>query len=160
MKSECDFLTDTLIHISEVQEYLEVFCSELRARGIRHDRSKLQEPEFSIFVSTRDQFKKANYGTPEYDAVLDAAQEAVDHHHQNNRHHVAYFPSGIQDMNLLDIIVMICDWKAASRRSPDLSFFDSLPKAFLKYKIPAFLQTIILNTIRDLKWRDHETESK
>ena len=49
MKVEFDFLTDTLIHISEVQEELERFCQELKIRGIKHDRSKLQEPEFSIF---------------------------------------------------------------------------------------------------------------
>ena len=150
MKVEFDFLTDTLIHISEVQEELENFCHELRMRGIKHDRSKLQEPEFSIFVSTREQFKKANYGTPEYTAVVEVASTAVDHHHKNNRHHTKYYPDGVYNMNLIDIIEMICDWKAASRRSPDKTLEDSLEECFKRYNIVGQLQRVIWNTLMDM----------
>ncbi len=150
MKVEFDFLTDTLIHISEVQEELERFRHELKVRGIIHDRSKLQEPEFSIFVSTREQFKKANYGTPEYAAVVKTASVAVDHHYKNNRHHTKYHPDGVYNMNLVDIIEMICDWKAASRRSPTKTFEESLEKCFERYNIVGQLKTVILNTLKDL----------
>lgn len=152
MKVEFDFLTDTLIHIGEVQEELEVFCHELKMRGIKHDRSKLQDPEFSIFVSTREQFKKANYGTPEYDAVMEAARPAVDHHYKNNRHHTGHHSNGIEDMNLIDIIEMICDWKVAARRSPNQTFQESLPKCFKKYNIHGQLKQTILNTLKYLEY--------
>ena len=151
MKVEFDFLTDTLIHISEVQEELEKFCHELKVRGIKHDRSKLQEPEFSIFVSTREQFKKANYGTPEYAAVAEIASSAVDHHYKNNRHHTKYHPDGVYSMNLIDIIELICDWKVASRRSPDKTFEDSLEECFKRYNIVGQLKKVVLNTLRDLE---------
>ena len=152
MKTEFEVLTDTLIHISEVQQELEKFIHELRLRGILHDRSKLQEPEFSIFVKTRPEFKKINYGTPEYDAIIEKARVAVDHHHETNRHHTGYHKEGVLGMNLIDIIEMICDWKAAARRSPDLTFEDSLPKAFDRYEITGSLRAIIVNTLNDLGW--------
>ncbi len=53
-----DFLCDTLLHISEVQENLEIVSSELKQRGLSHDRTKLQQLEFDGFVSTREKFKK------------------------------------------------------------------------------------------------------
>jgi len=49
-----DFLCDTLLHISEVQENLEIVSSELKQRGLSHDRIKLQQLEFDGFVSTRE----------------------------------------------------------------------------------------------------------
>lgn len=152
MKVEFEVLTDTLIHIAEVQEALEAMVHDLRQRGISHDRTKLQEPEFSVFCSTRSEFKTVNYGTPEYAAVAEKAKVAVDHHYANNRHHVGFHPNGIKDMNLLDVLEMLADWKAAARRSPDLSFEDSLPRAFAKYEIGPELQRLIVNTLESLGW--------
>ena len=63
MDNKSDFLCDVLLHISEVKENLEVVSSELKKRGLAHDRTKLQELEFDAFVSTREKFKKANYGS-------------------------------------------------------------------------------------------------
>ena len=65
MNMELDFLCDTLLHISEVKENLGKVCGELKMRGDAHDRTKLQELEFDGFVSTREKFKKANYGSPD-----------------------------------------------------------------------------------------------
>lgn len=44
---------------------------------------------------------------------------ALDHHYANNRHHPEYHKSGIQSMDLVDIIEMLCDWKAATLRHND-----------------------------------------
>jgi len=152
MNTELEVLTDILIHIDEVRENLEEMIHDLRLRGIKHDRSKLQEPEFSIFVSTRPKFKKVNYGTKEYEEVSKEAYEAVRHHYDHNRHHVKHHVEGIYDMNLLDMLEMLADWKAAARRSPDLSFKDSLPRAFKKYGFDETLQCIFMNTLEYLGW--------
>jgi hypothetical protein len=152
MTNEFDFLCDTILHVTEVQENIEQITGNLRRRGFAHDRTKFQEPEFSAFVSTRDDFKKANYGTPEYKACVDRIKPAVDHHYQNNRHHTGYHEDGINDMSLIDIIEMICDWHAASRRSPDQSEIEGLEKALSKYGISEQLQQIIVNTYGELGW--------
>jgi len=156
MENTFEVLTDTIIHVSEVQENLQWMIHDLTMRSIVHDRSKFQDPEFSVFCSTRPEFKKANYGTPEYAAVCQKAKEGVEHHYRHNRHHTAYHENGVKDMNLLDVLEMLADWKAASRRSPDLTFADSLNTAFKKYEIGPELQNLILNTINWLHWDSPE----
>ena len=152
MDTKMKVLTDTIMHISEVQENLFQIANDLQRRGIAHDRSKFLPEEFDAFVETRPKFEKANYGSKEYQECTEAIKPAVDHHYHSNRHHTGYFKNGFVDMNLLDIIEMICDWKAASRRSPNLSFRDSLPIAFKKYKIPENMQKHIISTLEYLNW--------
>ncbi len=152
MDTKMEVLTDTLMHISEVQENLAEIRADLEQRGISHDRTKLLPVEFDAFVSTRPKFKKANYGSPEYQECVDAIKPSIDHHYAYNRHHTGFFDDGFSDMNLLDILEMLADWKAASRRSPDLSFVDSLPKAFDKYSIPENMQKHIVATLKYLGW--------
>ena len=152
MNTEMDFLCDTLLHIGEVAENLEIIASKLRQRGLSHDRTKLEELEFDAFVSTRRNFKKANYGTPEYQACCDTIRPAVDHHHENNRHHTAYYVNGVDDMTLVDVIEMIADWKAAARRNPDKKFEDTLEYAKNKYGIGDQLYKIVCNTLVDMEW--------
>ena len=147
-----EVLTDTITHISEVQENLAEIRADLEKRGIAHDRSKFTAEEFDSFVKTRPKFKKANYGSREYQECVDQIKPAIDHHYNNNRHHTGFHEKGFQDMNLLDILEMLADWKAASRRSPDLTFEDSLPKAFKKYHIPENMQKHIIATLKYLKW--------
>ena len=152
MQTEFEVLLDTIQHVSEVKENLEDILSDLRKRAEAHDRSKFADPEFSTFVSTRPEFKKANYGTPEYEAVCVKAKVGVDHHYAENRHHVGFHENGVDDMNLMDLLEMLADWKAASRRSPDLTFEDSLPRAFKKYEMDETIQRLMTNTIRYLAW--------
>ena len=152
MTNEFDFLCDTILHVSEVQENLERFAGELKQRGFAHDRTKFQELEFDAFVSTRDKFKKANYGSKEYQDCIDTIKPAVDHHYENNRHHTGFHKNGINDMTLVDIIEMICDWQAAARRSPDKDLKDTIEYAMKKYKIDPQLDAIIRNTLLAFKW--------
>lgn len=152
MKVDFDYLCDIILHVSEVSENMETIASELRKRGITHDRTKFQELEFDAFVSTRDKFKKANYGSPEYQECVDQIKPAIDHHHSNNRHHPDFHPAGIKDMTLVDICEMISDWKAASRRSPSRKFEDTLDYNFKKYGIEGQLAKIITNTLTSMGW--------
>lgn len=152
MDTAQDFLNDTLLHIGEVQENLEIFASFLRQRGLAHDRSKLEELEFDAFVGTREQFKKANYGSDEYAECMRLTKPAVDHHYTNNPHHTGFHNDGVNDMNLVDIIEMLCDWAAAARRSPDKELVDTMEYAFDKYGIDKQLEGIIRTTLSQLGW--------
>jgi len=152
MDNTFDFLCDIILHVSEVQENLEIIASELRKRGYAHDRTKFKELEFDAFVSTRDDFKKANYGTPEYQELIECVKPAVDHHYKNNRHHTGYHENGVDDMTLIDLMEMICDWQAAARRSPDNKFKDTLGFAYEKYNISEQLAKIITNTLKEMGW--------
>ena len=114
--------------------------------------SKLQQLEFDAFVSTREKFKKANYGSPEYQECIELIKPAVEHHHKNNRHHTSFHEHGINDMTLIDVIEMLADWRAAARRSPDKKLIDTLEYAKKKYKIDEQLFKVIQNTLIQLKW--------
>ena len=152
MDNNFEVLTDIIAHISEVQENISEMRAILEARGISHDRSKLEPIEFDAFVETRPKFKKANYGTPEYQECVEMIKPSIDHHYSNNRHHTAFHKNGFQDMSLFDILEMLADWKAASRRSKDLTFKASLPIAYKKYSIPENMQKHIEKTIDHLGW--------
>lgn len=154
MDAKFKVITDIIRHASEVHENLSQVSNDLERRGIAHDRSKLEAIEFDGFVKTRSRFEKVNYGSEEYRECAKAIQPSIDHHYQNNRHHAKHFENGFADMNLLDILEMIADWKAASRRSPDLLFEDSLSRAFDMYKIPKNMQRHIILTLDYLGWID------
>jgi len=153
MKNELEFLCDLILHSSEVSENLEVFSSELRKRGLAHDRTKFQSFEFDRFLSGWEDFKKTDYGTEKYNESPDKVTEAREHHHENNRHHVGFYENGVEGMNLIDVLEMLSDWKAAARRSPNLNLEQTLDKAFDLYGIKdEQLRKVILNTFKYLGW--------
>jgi hypothetical protein len=44
---------------------------------------------------------------------------ALKHHYDHNDHHPEHFPNGVEDMDLMQITEMLCDWIAAGRRHAD-----------------------------------------
>lgn len=62
--------------------------------------------------------------------------------------------SGINGMTLLDLIEMLCDWKAAGERHNDGSIQKSLEINQKRFHIQKQLQGIIENTARELGWLD------
>jgi hypothetical protein len=107
---------ETLTHIRAVQANLNKIIRELLTRGENHDESKLHPPELKSFVEETDHLSGLVYGSPEYHANLTKIKPALDHHYSNNRHHPQHHKNGINDMNLVDIIELFCDWQASSKR--------------------------------------------
>ena len=68
----------------------------------------------------------------------------IETHHRQYRHHPEYFEHGIDDMNLVDLIEMLCDWAAAGA---DIE--KSLKMNRGKYCISPQLMNLIENTIKD-----------
>lgn len=116
---------ETLAHIRRVQQLLHKVAANLMERARVHDQSKLSEPEASVFAEFTPKLKGSTYGSPEYQAFLAAMRPALEHHYANNRHHPEHWANGIQDMSLIDLIEMFCDWKAATERHAN----GSLPKS-------------------------------
>jgi hypothetical protein len=109
-------IEDTEKHIYRVQELAEDVASAIMTDTEFHDQSKLEEPERSIYEEVVPQFVGLEYGSDEYKAVAKKLGPAWDHHKAHNRHHVEYFDNHVEGMNLIDIIEMLCDWKAAGER--------------------------------------------
>lgn len=109
-----DSIKDTISHIFMIQQYIHEIMGKLQYRALNHDRSKLNSPEKEYFDKFTPLLSSTEYDSPEYREYIKEMKVAVDFHHKNNRHHTEYFKNGIEDMNLIDIIEMLCDWKAAT----------------------------------------------
>lgn len=107
---------DTFRHIQTVQHFLNLMAIALIKRGEAHDQSKLESPEVEAFTEFTPKLAASTYNSPEYHGFRAAMKPALDHHYANNRHHPEHFPDGVDEMNLLDILEMFCDWKAATMR--------------------------------------------
>ena len=75
---------------------------------------------------------------------------ALDHHYATYRHHPEHFREGINDMNLIDIVEMIADWKAASERQHDGNLLVSIEKNAKRFNIDDQLKKILVNTAKTL----------
>jgi hypothetical protein len=145
---------DTLSHREQVSKLLRKISDELRDRARTHDESKLHEPELPAFAEWGPKLKEMEYGTPEYKEALGHIREVVQHHYKHNRHHPEYFENGIAGMNLVDLIEMFCDWKAASLRMKDGGdFLQSLSINKARFSIEPALYEILYNTIEVFKER-------
>lgn len=142
-----DSSLDTFNHIRDVQELLALFASELFVRGINHDDSKLHEPEKPLFDEYTPKLKTCTYGSDEYKQYLAELKVALDHHYSENSHHPEHYEAGINDMDLLDIVEMLCDWKAATKRHDDGDILKSLEINAKRFGIDKQLKQVLFNTI-------------
>lgn len=138
---------ETLEHILNVSANIHVLIHEMNKRALTHDASKLQEPELSGFAENTEKLGQTSYGTKEYQNLLDELQDTIKHHHSKNRHHPEHFKHGVNDMDLVDILEMMCDWIAACKRTKNGNIFQSLSHNADKFKIDDQLKSIIKNTI-------------
>jgi len=141
----CNYLT--MLHIARVRDLLNVMVMDLLRRGSLHDLSKMMPPEVAAFTKMTPELSGLTYGTPEYDASKVMLGDALQHHYAKNRHHPEHFKRGIRDMNLLDILEMFCDWKAASERHADGNIRKSIQNNASRFQMPPELVEIFENTV-------------
>lgn len=137
----------TMRHIERVRNLLNVAAQELMNRGEKHDQSKLQSPEVELFTEYTPKLAGVTYASPEYDGYKKAMGEALQHHYANNRHHPEHFKNGIEDMNLIDLIEMFVDWKAASERHHDSNIRKSIENNANRFRMSPQLVKIFENTV-------------
>lgn len=137
---------DTLEHIDEVFDLLYDITDRLKIRAALHDASKMNHPESKIFEIYTSKLKNTTYGSDEYKQYLKEMKPALDHHYANNRHHPEHFKNGINDMNLVDLIEMFCDWFAATERHEDGNIFKSIEINKKRFNYSDDLKNIFNNT--------------
>lgn len=138
---------ETYRHIERVRNLLNVVAMELLRRGERHDQSKLSFPEVKALTEQLPRLSLLTYGSEEYCECLKEMAPAVDHHYQHNRHHPEHHVGGISGMDLVDLIEMFCDWKAASERHKDGNLVNSIDINAMRFSIDPQLVMIFRNTV-------------
>jgi Family of unknown function (DUF5662) len=137
----------TYQHIDQVMRLLGHAQVELMRRQYGHDRSKLLPPEVSMFAEYGDRLKELTYGSDEYKDNLKSMGPALKHHYISNRHHPEHYPNGIEGMNLFDVLEMLIDWYAATKRHPDGNIYSSLSISEERFHIEPQLMQVIRNTV-------------
>ena len=138
---------ETFKHILNVQKFIQKIVVELINRGNVHDQTKTKSPEVEKFTELTPKLAGSTYDSPEYKNFLAELKSALDHHYAKNRHHPEHFPNGVNDMTLVDLVEMLCDWKAASLRHNDGNILTSIEKNTERFNISEQLAQIFKNTV-------------
>jgi len=138
---------ETIKHIHAVRSYLYLMIEELDARARNHDASKLESPEAEIFGEFTPLLAQTKYGTPEYEELLKKVKPATDNHYAKNRHHPQHHKNGVDDMDLVDLTEMLCDWLAATSRNRDGNIRTSIDINAERFKMSPQLANIFRNTV-------------
>jgi ATP-dependent protease Clp ATPase subunit len=140
-------------HKQRVMLYMMQIASDILKRAIEHDDSKFSEEEFPFYAQVAEEFEKHPFGSDGYNKAKESVSGAVSHHYEHNRHHPEHFKYGIDDMSLVDLIEMLCDWKSATLNHPEApgDMMKSLELATRKYNISPQLMDILSNTITGYK---------
>lgn len=146
-----DSSRDVMVHQELVRAGISAVCKELFDRGHIHDNSKLESPEKEMFDEFTPKLKQLEYGSEEYKKSLEDMGEALAHHYENNSHHPEHFENGISGMSLIDIIEMLCDWKASCERTSGGDINKSVDINIKRFGIDDQLASIIKNTLSVLE---------
>lgn len=133
-------------HILRVQEKLQVIIQILEKRSKNHDRSKLEEPEFSLWKEM-DSEPKYEFNSLEYFEKQKKFRKVFELHYKNNRHHPEYHQNGVNDMNLVDLLEFLIDsisYKEDIRISEALRICE---EQAARFQISEQLTQVLKNTV-------------
>ena len=155
-----DSVKDTKKHIAKVRQYVYDCADTLYERGTLHDWDKIEDPvEKKLFDTYTPKLANCTYGSDEYKEFLKELKPALDRHYKNNSHHPEHFKNGMRDMNLVDMIELICDWKASSERHEDGDIYKSIEINQERFGYSDDVKALLKNTADFLNRSDRmETE--
>jgi hypothetical protein len=147
MPEHYDSKLDTNKHRFFVRMLMYEIAKDIMERADHHDDSKLLPPEKELFDEYTPKLKGCTYGSPEYNEFLKGLKQALDHHYAENRHHPEHFPEGMNGMNLVDMVELICDWFAATMRHDDGDINKSLQINKKRFNMDEQTVTLLKNTV-------------
>lgn len=143
---------ETWEHIHIVHKYLMRVQSAIGIRALLHDQSKMTSTEeMATFAEFTPKLRGLTYGSEEYRQSLEDMGPAVRHHQISNSHHPEAHEQGIDGMTLIDLLEMLCDWKAATLRHADGDISKSLEINRERFGMSEQLYNILRNTAEDIE---------
>uniref|UniRef100_A0A6M3K9K7 Uncharacterized protein n=1 Tax=viral metagenome TaxID=1070528 RepID=A0A6M3K9K7_9ZZZZ len=157
---ELYYEADTRKHQQIVAAKLIAVAKRFLDRAVKHDSSKLDEPERSAYINPVYALntEEVPYGSDRYKELTDQMGEGWEHHKSVNDHHIEFFiPYSVQTLNdpiramdMFALIEMLCDWiAAASRRGNEPGL--ALEHITKEFPINEQLQQVIRNTLAMIK---------
>ena len=142
-------MCETYKHKQVVNQLIGDMIKELIFRGVSHDNSKIGEFEVDIFTEYTPKLASSTFGSDEYKQFLKEMKPALEHHYSENKHHPEHFENGILGMDLIDLLEMICDWKAATLRHNNGDIMKSVEVNQERFGYSDELKQIFINTIKN-----------
>lgn len=116
------FKQRTQEHINRVRKYMHhlhgfegLTSEDLTSRALDHDKDKYSDPKLIVpYIWVTEYYRIKNGGNPiseELQSMFDLSREATGVHVERNLHHPEAHES-VEDMDLLDLAEMVCDWAA------------------------------------------------
>jgi hypothetical protein len=109
-------------------------------------------PEAEGFAVHTERLHGLTYGSDEYKKAIAELGPTLDHHYAKNSHHPEHWPEGVDDMDLIDLVEMVCDWKAATERHANGNIVKSIEHNANRFKLSPQLSRIISNTVDRMGW--------
>ena len=171
-----DIMRETLAHVRRVGNLMLDVTEKLNRRAMQHDDSKFSEQEFPAFAAETPNLRSLTYGSDEYKEALKRLGPALSNHYKNNRHHPEYFGNtscdqcgneennpcscggsrtqrgNISEMDLLDLIEMLADWKAATERHADGNLRNSIRQNQNRFGYSDEMFNLLTQTANRLGW--------
>lgn len=150
MENNCQIhLSKIYYHQKEVSRLINLIIEELLKRSISHDISKIENSvEFEGFSNL---INMPAYGSKEYEKILKENEHVIKEHYLKNRHHPQHFKTGYTEMNIVDIIEMLCDWTASKNAySKNVSTDENLEYNKKRFNMSDDIIKIFKNSIKEL----------
>jgi len=138
---------DIRSHIARVSEKINTIVDLLKKRAKDHDKSKLQYPELQGFIRM-DKEPRYPYGSPEYFDKMKRYEYVFKHHYMSNSHHPEHYNNWICEMDLLDIIEMLCDWTSYREGLTAAEAIATVEQQAKRFDLSDELSSIMLNTLK------------
>lgn len=161
-KSENDYMTHLFAHKLLIAKYLNPIASDIIKRSTTHDDSKLYGVEKELFLELDIVDENTQYGEDYYKKLRDKnVAVAIANHYMSNDHHPEHHSDGIEDMDLVQLLEMLVDWKVGGLTLVSGDIFDSIEKNISRFGIDDQLASILRNTAKkylegDYKWKKTE----
>jgi hypothetical protein len=136
-------------HREKVAANMSVVAELIQRRGDVHDITKLMSPEVEL-ARAADKCLGPRKGLENRRGKCSHVDAFIAAHYCNplNSHHPEHFENGVEDMNMIDMLEMLCDWRACCSGN----FSDTLDRGFARFKVSGPLRSLMRKTCKELGW--------
>lgn len=148
--AECDQCSSRrqVVYDTPTDSHICSACVDLNHLGEWMAYATRLEEIIKFLAEFNDKLAATTFGSPEFIANKAAMRPTLEHHYARNRHHPEHHKNGVDDMNLLDVIEMLVDWKASSERHNDGNILKSIEINSNHFHISPQLRRILENTAK------------
>jgi hypothetical protein len=147
-----DSRPETWEHIHQVQFLMWQVITALQRRALDHDQSKLVSPEVEVFDRVTPRLRGMTYDSDEYRATLIDMGEGLRHHYSENDHHPEHGDGTLGWMSLVQLLELLCDWKAATMRHDNGDLRRSIEQNSDRFGYGDEMKRLLLNTAEEFGW--------